>query len=314
MFLGSTPSGARTPIAQSVEPAEAVSVTEFIRIIRLSGSKEPRDAAEWKELTQSAATKFFKRKQERTAELGKLGIANPENVVADCNDLARCRVVVMAQFMTPFAAEPGLEAAVSEADNVTTKVLGHFRSDTCGPAIAADRSQFHQSLLCRYRRDQAIRQVLLAPPATNGATSRTAVLALLFDLMVRNDINNTAWLEQNVQRYGWPVKGIASADIAEAAWVIAQHSDRNQPFQVRTLRRLEDLMAKEQVEGKHYAYLYDRVWGEVAGKQRFGTQWVCKDGKNTLQPLEDAESVTRWRKQVGLGPIVPPKFSACSTL
>lgn len=294
------------------ETPQLVSSQELQAAIRKSGSADPAQQDEWKRLGRFTGTTSLERKRLRIEQLKKLGIDAPANIVSDCTDLAKCRIFALASVMTPFAKDPDLEAVIAEADATLTRVLGPIRHDKCGGAVANDVREYHRSLECRYKRDQALRQMVIARPAADTERAKAANSILLLDLMMWSDIDNTAWLERNLEKFGWPELDKSPPEASEAAWIIVQHSDRNQPFQLTMLRRLDQLQARGKVKRKHYASLYDRVWGELAGKQRYGTQWICKDGKMVMQELEDEKALPSLRQSVGLGPSAPPKFNACS--
>ena len=59
---------------------------------------------------------------------------------------------------------------------------------------------------------------------------------------------------------------------------------------------METLLQTQNVSAKDYAYLYDRIMLKLVGKQRYATQFECKDGTRAPQPLEaDIASVDRYR-------------------
>jgi hypothetical protein len=91
------------------------------------------------------------------------------------------------------------------------------------------------------------------------------------------------------------------ADGAHAAWLLAQHADRDRPFQKRCLGLLQKAVKAGEASGQDLAYLTDRVRVGEGKKQRYGTQFRTVNGKMEPYPIEDEASVDRRRKEVGLG-------------
>ena len=85
------------------------------------------------------------------------------------------------------------------------------------------------------------------------------------------DAKNQQRLKQIVEQYGWPSYAMVGQDGAFAAWLLAQHSDSDKPFQNKVLALMEPLVDAGQASGKEFAYLYDRTHYP----QRFGTQGTC---------------------------------------
>ncbi len=70
------------------------------------------------------------------------------------------------------------------------------------------------------------------------------------------------------------------------------------------LRLMEPLVASKEVSPSNYAYLYDRIMLKLAGKQRYGTQFWCKDGPNPeVRPLEQPDRIDELRAEMQLQPL-----------
>lgn len=115
------------------------------------------------------------------------------------------------------------------------------------------------------------------------------------------DAANLARLKQIVSQVGWPTVAMVGTDGANAAWLIAQHADRDKSFQHRVLELMTPLVQQGQASGKNFAYLYDRTHYP----QRYGTQGDCVS-KAEWQPfeIEDLPNVDERRRAVGLPPLV----------
>lgn len=119
--------------------------------------------------------------------------------------------------------------------------------------------------------------------------------------MAMRDHANTAWLKGIVAAQGWPRRSQVGENAAKAAWLLVQHADADPAFQVRALRLMEPLVSTGEVDRKSHAYLYDRVMLKIAGKQRYATQLICRNGAWVPQPLEDERGVDAIRRGAGMG-------------
>lgn len=118
--------------------------------------------------------------------------------------------------------------------------------------------------------------------------------------MARVDAANTARLKEIVAKEGWPTVSMVGADGSAAAWLLAQHADRDRAFQADVLARIAKLLDAGEVTRKNYAYLYDRI----NDPQRFGTQGTCVEPTRWVpRPIEDEASVDARRAEAGLPPM-----------
>jgi hypothetical protein len=115
--------------------------------------------------------------------------------------------------------------------------------------------------------------------------------------MARVDAANTTRLKEIVAQVGWPTISMVGGDAAGAAWLLAQHADRDRAFQVDVLARIEKLLDSGEATHKEYAYLYDRV----NEPQRYGTQGTCLSATRWApRPIENEADVDKRRAEVGL--------------
>jgi hypothetical protein len=121
--------------------------------------------------------------------------------------------------------------------------------------------------------------------------------------IAERDHANTEWLKRMIEKNGgWPKTSAVGHEASQSAWLLVQHADADPPFQLRALRLMEPLVAGGEVDKSNYAYLYDRVMLKIAGKQRYGTQMTCRDGKRVAQPLESDSALETRRAEAGLPP------------
>ncbi|TFW20720.1 DUF6624 domain-containing protein [Duganella callida] len=114
------------------------------------------------------------------------------------------------------------------------------------------------------------------------------------------DLPNLKRLKEIVGQYGWPTVAMVDQDGADAAWLLAQHADRDIKFQRQVLELMQPLIAQGQASLKNYAYLYDRTHDP----QRYGTQGQCVS-REEWQPfeVEDPAGLAKRRTQAGLIPM-----------
>ncbi|MFD6172717.1 DUF6624 domain-containing protein [Streptomyces coeruleorubidus] len=103
---------------------------------------------------------------------------------------------------------------------------------------------------------------------------------------------------------GWPTADLVGEDAARAAWLIAQHADRQLDVQRRALRLLEDAVGAGAAESRDLAFLRDRTLVNEGREQVYGTQiaGVRGDGSPIPWPCAEPERVDELRAGVGIEP------------
>ncbi|HJW49730.1 MAG TPA: DUF6624 domain-containing protein, partial [Candidatus Limnocylindria bacterium] len=76
--------------------------------------------------------------------------------------------------------------------------------------------------------------------------------------LISVDARNTQRLREIVAEIGWPTRTKVGEQAEHLAWLLAQHADRDVPFQRECLALMEAESADE-VCPKHLAYLVDRI-------------------------------------------------------
>jgi hypothetical protein len=102
---------------------------------------------------------------------------------------------------------------------------------------------------------------------------------------------------------GWPGKSLVGKDGANAAWLLAQHADRDPAFQRRCLDLLATAVERGEAAIVQQAYLTDRVLLHEGKPQEYGTQAIARDGRFEPRKLRDPDHVDQRRASVGLGPL-----------
>jgi hypothetical protein len=107
---------------------------------------------------------------------------------------------------------------------------------------------------------------------------------------------STARLKEIVAKQGWPGFRLVGKEGANAAWLLAQHADRDLAFQKVCLTKMEQAVKNADADASDWAYLVDRIAVSEHRKQTYGTQFI---GQNP-SPIEDEAHVDQRRKAVGL--------------
>jgi len=121
-----------------------------------------------------------------------------------------------------------------------------------------------------------------------------------FEKWAESDARNLRRLKEIVEKYGWPTYAMVGEDGGRAAWLLAQHADRDTDFQRIVLELIEPLVENGQASRKDYAYLYDRTHYP----QRFGTQGTCVS-REEWRPFEidDLAGLAERRRKADMPPI-----------
>jgi hypothetical protein len=89
---------------------------------------------------------------------------------------------------------------------------------------------------------------------------------------------------------------------AQAAWLLAQHADRDPDLQRAFLDALRGAVGQGDASPAHLAYLEDRVRVNAGQPQLYGTQFTVIDGELGPCPIEDPQHLDVRRADAGLEP------------
>jgi uncharacterized protein DUF6624 len=145
-------------------------------------------------------------------------------------------------------------------------------------------------LLQRAEQDQRARRALGNPPTD-----------VQWRAVAEIDAENSHWLGQIIAAHGWPGTSMAGPDGAHAAWLIAQHASAEQ--RRHWLPLLRAAVEAGEASTVDLAFLVDRVCTDTGLAQRYGTQWLIRDGQRRLFPLVDPTGVNARRATIGLPPL-----------
>ena len=158
--------------------------------------------------------------------------------------------------------------------------------------------ELRRELLARAGEDQRVRR-LASPPTGQHEFRLPDEVA---EEWHRVDTDNTRWLADLVATRGWPGRTMAGEDGAQAAWLLAQHADRNLDLQRAFLDALRGAVAEGEASPANLAYLEDRVRVADERPQLYGTQFTVTDGDFVPCPIEDPQRLDERRAAAGLEP------------
>jgi hypothetical protein len=164
------------------------------------------------------------------------------------------------------------------------------------------RSELRTELLRRAEQDQVARAELLRRAEQDEGAAR-AEPGPDWDAVASVDADNVSWLKNVVAEVGWPGRSMVGEDGAHAAWLLAQHADRDPAFQRRCLDLITEAAKSGDASLTELAYLTDRVLLAEGQPQEYGTQMEGREEGWTPRRLRDPENVDKRRAAVSLGPL-----------
>lgn len=191
-------------------------------------------------------------------------------------------------------SEHVLLGILSEPDCIAARVLADLGVASALRERLTGVMNLREELVRRRERDQApMRQMQVGGPVDPGLTAQ-------LDATIRD---NTAWLGGVIQEWGWPGRSLVGDDGADAAWLLAQHSDHDPAFQRTCLDLVAAAADRGDASQSNLAYLTDRVLLKERGMQVYGTQFTSGLSGPEPQPIEDPDGVDERRAAMGLGPL-----------
>lgn len=110
-------------------------------------------------------------------------------------------------------------------------------------------------------------------------------------------------LGEIMNEYGWPTAERVGEEAASAAWLIAQHADRQLDVQRRALHLMRQAVSAGSASPRELAFLHDRTLVNEGREQVYGTQIAgVKDGAPVPWPCVEPERMDELRAEVGIEP------------
>lgn len=297
---------AGTILAASSLAAPISAPDDFLWAAGAFADATPSETAAW----QSLLARTGASKRERTAavlaELKKTGNDAPA-LEPDCYGEPTCALI---ESIVRVAADVSSGAEFRQGAAAARPAFRSYLAAVANAeAIVAERDQptLRERLIAMTMGEQMLRALRMGTLETEAGLSapaaRVGANVLKWAEIAKRDHANTAALKAIIAESGWPARSTVGKDGGKAAWLIVQHADDDPAFQIAALGLIEKAMLAGEADPTLYAYLYDRVVLKTRGKQRYGSQFVCKDNKYVVSPLEDTAKLDSYRQAVGMPPI-----------
>lgn len=157
----------------------------------------------------------------------------------------------------------------------------------------------------RSEQDGALARELVAMMAKDGANARSANSADLAEQAAwrRLTARHGDRLAELMAEHGWPTERAVGPEAARAAWLVAQHADRQLDVQRRAVALMGEAVARGEASPRDLAFLQDRLAVNEGREQRYGTQiGAVTDGRPVPWPCEEPERLDERRAEVGIEP------------
>ena len=212
-------------------------------------------------------------------------------------------VVLVAAVGLAASAAAQTPAVSPKAKAAVEGFLARIAKFEADQAALPPPASLQENLARRIRLDQAVRT-----DPWNEGLSRAEVDASMAPVIAKwreIDGDNTEWLKTVLPADGWFKISRDGEEVASNAFLIVQHSP-DPDFQRTVLQRIEPLLKDREASPQSYALLYDRVTLRETGKQRYGSQFGCQDGKPSPAPMDEPEKVQERRDAIGF---TVPRFA-----
>jgi len=167
------------------------------------------------------------------------------------------------------------------------------------PEAKPTKPELRAELLAMKDKDQQARANAAANAKANGGRPETALILAIFQA----DQDNTRRMRELVDAGEFPNAAQVGRDGIRAAWLVAQHADKDPELQQKLLKLLEPLAAKGEIVPQDFAMLVDRVNTTQGKPQVYGSQFRSVGGIRHPQPIDDAAGLEKRRADAGLIPM-----------
>ena len=157
------------------------------------------------------------------------------------------------------------------------------------------RPVLRENLLLMAKQDQEAREALQSSGLNIDLTDPQIVR------MREVDARNHTRLKHIVSQEGFPTAEMVWLDGVKAAWLLTLHAANDADFQDQVLKLTTQHVRRGEVSSDDVAMLTDDLLDGRGKPQRYGTNFVLRDGELKPAPIEDEASVDKRRRAVGLG-------------
>jgi len=222
--------------------------------------------------------------------------------------LASCATslaILLASLATQAAAAPKPDAkCLTDATARAAAVLADHERGLLSSATLADPvARTKATLSAMMAADQQIREVVMQVEGSCHVALGEATTPQIMTSGRAIGERTRAELKRILKTSGWPVISVYGAQADKAAFLIAQHADRDPALQSEVLALIEPLVATRETDGENFAPLYDRIQVNASKPQRYGSQGDCKGRRFVPKTIEAPADVDKRRASVGLEPM-----------
>jgi hypothetical protein len=215
-----------------------------------------------------------------------------------CLGLALLAVPVWSQ--SPSSPSTVAATFSSEIDAMCPEAVreaAELRSRVKTPNMQAPptRPALRENLLLMAKQDQEARAFLHSSGLRVDPTSPESVR------MREVDSANLKRLKHIVSQDGFPTAEMVGLDGVNAAWLLTVHAAGDADFQEKVLRLTKEHVRRGEVRSDQVALLTDDLLDGRGKPQRYGTNFVLRDGALKPAPMEDEANVDKRRRAAGLG-------------
>jgi hypothetical protein len=188
----------------------------------------------------------------------------------------------------------GLTAQVREIDSQQQTALAEAGK------IADPVERVKAQLAAIRAGDQGIRKTMVDPQRKCQPDFKSADWAEFKSLVIGVDARDRDAFKAILASSGWPILSVYGETDDQTAFLVVQHADAEPEFQREMLKKMEELVAKNETGRKNFALLFDRVATGQSLPQRYGSQGHCQGEKWVPFAIEDAAGVDARRAEMGL--------------
>ncbi|GHA75698.1 DUF6624 domain-containing protein [Pontibacter akesuensis] len=166
---------------------------------------------------------------------------------------------------------------------------------TVGVEQQPDYASLQAELEALYDLDQNIRDV-----NWDSVNADPAVQMVFIKKMRLVDSTNQSKVLPILEKYGWLPRSKIGEKAADGIFYVVQHS--NTATMEKYLPQMEELARQGEASGTDAAKMRDRLRMWKGEKQLYGTQavnFIRKDGRQAIWPIEDVAHVNERRRAVG---------------
>ncbi len=215
-----------------------------------------------------------------------------------CLTLALLPVPAWSQFQSsPSTAAATFSAEIDAMCPEAVREAEEFRSRMKTPRVHAPptRPALRENLLLMEKQDQEARMFLTSSGLRINPSSPESMR------MRAVDSANLKRLKHIVTQDGFPTAEMVGLDGVGAAWLLTVHAADDPDFQEKVLKLTKEHVRRGEVSSDQVALLTDDLLSARGKPQRYGTNFVLRDGELKPAPMEDEANVDKRRRAAGLG-------------